>query len=584
MISELWAPLADRQPQRRGGWRQRLRDEEDAEAAETRISKLMGGLLRDWCDGLLSASRLQQCASDCVSDGFLHPMVSRMSRVGGGQHAQEGLLRLLSLCGVPQHLAHFPGETISEAMLPSSWIRLLAEYPHEFKLRLGADRRKLQDFWADFLGRPANREVRLQHPVLCGLTSEELSNVVPLTLHADAGPYSKTSSCYCISFSGLLAVGDEQLVKYLCSSHIKGEGGRIDTFWAHLISDFTALGCGKVGGCEIARDAEGNLWRFALLYCKSDEEARCNDFGFAHFSAAAEICSECLANRTNRPFTDLRESAAWRPSENMDFATYKMRVRVPPHPLCDSAFFCHRNFFVLDFMHLADCKGVAALTFGGVLMHLLRDARLGQSKAARLDRINAERQAHYNQRPGVATLPRIMMGNVVQAGWGDLHGPAYKAANTRQASPFFRELVHKFCVSGSPCDQCLRSVVASLDNVYAVLYSAGAFLTQDSMETLRAHVLEFGLSYQRLRELSRRSEVSAFPVRPKIHKFQHIPFLAEFINPRVVQAYGEESLVGTVTKTWKGSVAGRYRARVQEMVLVKRVTALLLRFELACAA
>ena len=40
---------------------------------------------------------------------------------------------------------------------------------------------------------------------------------------------------------------------------------------------------------ETGRDRGGTLWRFALLFVKSDEDARCNDFGLTHFSGANEV-------------------------------------------------------------------------------------------------------------------------------------------------------------------------------------------------------------------------------------------------------------------------------------------------------
>ena len=128
----------------------------------------------------------------------------------------------------------------------------------------------------------------------------------------------------------------------------------------------------------------GILWRFALLFAKSDEDARCNEFGLVHYSSAGEVCSECLCNRSNRPFTDLRPGALWRPTERMGFEVYKSRCRSPPHPLVDSPLFCHRMFFILDLMHLVDCNGVAALVFGSTLMMLVRDARLGSNQQDRL--------------------------------------------------------------------------------------------------------------------------------------------------------------------------------------------------------
>ena len=89
-------------------------------------------------------------------------------------------------------------------------------------------------------------------------------------------------------------------------------------------------------------------------------------------------------------------------------------------------------------------------------MYLVADGRLGPNKAARLDLVNTDRAEHYKSRPGVVTLPKILTHNITSSGWGDLHGPAYKAAVTRQASPCFRALVHKFCTSNSASDCCLR--------------------------------------------------------------------------------------------------------------------------------
>ena len=80
-------------------------------------------------------------------------------------------------------------------------------------------------------------------------------------------------------------------------------------------------------------------WRFALLYAKCDEEVRCNEFGFAHYWAGNEVCSECLGNRAGKPFPDLRAEAAWRPSANMSLEVYRSRAREPRRPLVASPVF-----------------------------------------------------------------------------------------------------------------------------------------------------------------------------------------------------------------------------------------------------
>ena len=71
----------------------------------------------------------------------------------------------------------------------------------------------------------------------------------------------------------------------------------------------------------------------------------------------------------------------------------------------------------------------------------------------------------------------------------------------------------------------------------------------------------------------------AFDVTPKVHKLQHVPMVCEFVNMRFIQCYLEESAVGTTTRIWMKSMAGRWRRRVQRTVLAKRFLGLFLRFE-----
>ena len=129
-------------------------------------------------------------------------------------------------------------------------------------------------------------------------------------------------------------------------------------------------------------------------------------------------------------------------------------------------------------------------------------------------------------------------------------------------------------------DATLRAVVAALDDLYNELYDAPMFPPDPTVARVRQLCLDFGKAYQRMRELSRRSGIYAFAVTPKTHKVQHIPKLATCINPVRVQVYAEESMMGSVTSTWRGSKHGRYRKVVQNVVLVKQLTGVLLRFEL----
>ena len=67
------------------------------------------------------------------------------------------------------------------------------------------------------------------------------------------------------------------------------------------------------------------------------------------------------------------------------------------------------------------------------------------------------------------------MTNVTRDGWGNLAGPAFKAANVRASAPFFRDLVEHYCTSEHPRDRNLRSLVAAMDDLYIVLCNAPIF-------------------------------------------------------------------------------------------------------------
>ena len=263
----------------------------------------------------------------------------------------------------------------------------------------------------------------------------------------------------------------------------------------------------------------------------------------------------------------------------MDFVAFRARARLPLHPLAASPLFCHKHFFIHDIMHLMDCNGCAGLVYGGILLSLLYDNRVGANRAARLQEIDASRLAHYAARPGANRLPKIFWKNVLIDGWANLHGQVFKAAIMRSAAPFFY-LVHTYCTSGSVEDLCLRGVIIAFVWIYDLLWTGPRFLLPPAMMQLREHCSAFGVHYCRLRALARRFHKLAWPVRPKVHKVMHIPEIAACINPRHAQCYGEESAVGSVTLTWKKSISGRYAKTVQKTVLAKRLTAMLLRLEL----
>ena len=64
------------------------------------------------------------------------------------------------------------------------------------------------------------------------------------------------------------------------------------------------------------------------------------------------------------------------------------------------------------------------------------------------------------------------------------------------------------------------------------------------MERVRAIANEFGEVIMRLRADSMHRNKLYFRIPSKVHKLMHVPMYMEVMNPRWLQAYLEEGLIG----------------------------------------
>jgi len=157
--------------------------------------------------------------------------------------------------------------------------------------------------------------------------------------------------------------------------------------------------------------------------------------------------------------------------------------------------------------------------------------------------------------------------------WANLTGPAIKAAATRAAAPWLRDLSIDFFTQDTDLDRAVLGLSGNLATFYEILYSQGRFLSEDAEARLGVVCRAMGAGYMLLRNMSREAKLLHFKITPKVHKVQHIPFLANCMNPRFVQNYAEESLIGTCTKIWGRSMAGRHHRFVQRNALTKNWSA-----------
>ena len=109
---------------------------------------------------------------------------------------------------------------------------------------------------------------------------------------------------------------------------------------------------------------------------------------------------------------------------------------------------------------------MASIVFGSLLCHLITLEAIGPNIAARLASINLEKQLFYGRNPGLPPLPRIGQTHIRKDGWGALHGPAFKAAITRNSAGFFVHIARKWLISGSPEEAAMLRAVQALYDIY----------------------------------------------------------------------------------------------------------------------
>ena len=160
----------------------------------------------------------------------------------------------------------------------------------------------------------------------------------------------------------------------------------------------------------------------------------------------------------------------------------------------------------------------------------------------------------------------------------ELSGRVVKAANTRSLVPYVVELARR-ALAADPTNARLKhmyKVVESLNAAYELMYAAGYFLSDTQAATLASHLTRMGLHFQRV---AMGAEEGAWRMRPKLHyAVAHLAPQAVLINPRFVQTYGSEGMVGKVCGIYKAPQNGPYGAGLQLSMFDKYRTGVVLSF------
>ena len=326
-----------------GGHMQKARWSADESSSSTSTSSLATMLIDKWSWGLISAPLLQHIAKCAVDDGANHPELVALSRIGNyGNYPQNchadlsrhlappKLSSSLTLIDVWMKKGPFCRHQVSHPiLLPHEVFAAIFEhYPDVFHNSLcGGTKNPTAKFWSSMDGHPQY----VDHPVK--LRDNHHDKCIPITLHADGVPiagvgksWSKSVDCY--SWTSLLSTGstvETQFLIYIMYSslRIKEDGKDMyAAFHKKLAWSLYWLFVGKWPtrdennnelhytnkGTPLAGGYYATLWGV-----RGDLEFMYKHFNFPWFNSA-NPCGICKANTSDRPWTDIRSTAAWKAS------------------------------------------------------------------------------------------------------------------------------------------------------------------------------------------------------------------------------------------------------------------------------
>ena len=550
--------------------------------------------LRDWAEGFTSPVRVWRHMRALQADGFTAPAIKRLGGISnreGGKGHHANLLRLLEPCGFSEFIDDVDGDgAVSKCIFPTTIFKLLFERsPKHFRWSFGAEEEGVEWFWQRLFSTPQGMQLRYSHPYLRGKTPAQLKFSLPGSLHEDAGPFTKVKSTNIISWSSCLGKGKELSCKFVAFSHIKVAGvpaSCTEEAWKVFNNNLACLAEGRhpETGEYLATHSTGEPWSLIMILGCPDNETLCF-WGLPSYKQVGECCGFCDGTNdgSSTPVTDLKRDSAWRPTEQMSNTKFLGRC-FGCHPI-RKAFYWNAQFPRIDIMHTLDHHGQTGIIIASTIHHLLWKQRVpGNTLQVRLDFINSKlKQFNEASRSSCYTneihMKNLFLGDGLES-WLELGGPTMKAAIVRHLLPAVRSVADEYLKVEEPLDACVAVILREACHLDDILYNAGVFLTGPEKNELSVCLIDLGEHFQLARHLSQCAGTLAWHKKYKVHLAQHLHQQALLINPRFVQAYINESLIGVFTKIWRASAKGPYQSKVQGTVMLKYLVLLSLDLQL----
>ena len=159
---------------------------------------------------------------------------------------------------------------------------------------------------------------------------------------------------------------------------------------------------------------------------------------------------------------------------------------------------------------------------------------LDDTQPERLATINDRLDNFYTGNPGISSrLDQLQMKNLIPAGpakYAALGGTTVKAANTRHAMPFLKDLANRHLKSANNEDHLIiHQLLNHTMEFHRLSYSSGTFFTPEENAAYDEAAKGMGKYMQLLRKRAKAAKQLLWHIRPKTHFMQHFPQEARLI-------------------------------------------------------
>ena len=165
-----------------------------------------------------------------VQAGFTNPDIARLHSCGRSETDQNTHSRFVKLfsedCGLGDRIPGVAGGGSATQRIPPSMIlKMLHSFnPDRFRAVFQAHPARLVWFWQELFASEEGRLSKENHHILRHMDPRDLHRTIPITLHEDAAPYSKSHSCDNVSWSPLLGSGSELSTTILHHTELEEPG------------------------------------------------------------------------------------------------------------------------------------------------------------------------------------------------------------------------------------------------------------------------------------------------------------------------------------------------------------------------